>query len=546
MNITNEDNTIFVIKEAIKRYGFRVPDKVISDFLLLHPQYPTLKSVCDALKRWKIEHYPVKLEIKEIKALELPFIAHLNESGGQLAYVEKIKKNKVEYFIQNHKRQILDFDEFAKNLSGAVVLIEPNQKFLDANYKQDEQNRILNKMLLPTGILTLLLISIYAFIQNLNLGFQQGLIFIGLLMIAVLGIIASVFLVMHEFKIHTSIGDKLCGFSSKTDCDSVLLSNASGVFGNINWADVGLVYFIGSFIFIVGSASISSFTLLAITSTLVLPYPVFSVYYQGFKLKKWCPFCLFVQLLLVAGFFVLLPVYKVFVFSLSDFLRFGVSFSIPALVWVLYKTLHEKTLWGNQQQQSLLALKRSPKLFKHLLVENGYTNFEVGNGSLLLGNPSAPVTLTAFLSLYCGPCSSAFLKIKALLDSCPDIKLNAIFSVYNDDETQKVINTLYYLYSTQGQSAVLDFLSQWYSKSPQLRKELCRGVEIPQGHNIAMQVAETNKKLFENYKIQGTPTVFVDGFKHPGQYAYDELEYFVSDIITITESKRQEAGTVHN
>jgi hypothetical protein len=283
------------------------------------------------------------------------------------------------------------------------------------------------------------------------------------------------------------------------------------------------------------------------TSVLALPYTFFSVYYQGFKLKMWCPFCLVVQLLLVADFLVLLPVFKVLVFSPVDFLRFTFSFLVPALFWVLYKTMLEKTTWGNQQQLSFLALKRSPKLFRHLLTENRHNHLDVNKDSLLLGNPNAPVTLTAFLSLYCSPCSNAFFKMKALLESCPEIRLNAVFSVYNDEETQKVINTIYYLYSTQGHVAVLHFLGEWYSRAPQLRKELYDGVEIPKEFAIAMQVSEINKKLFDSHKIQGTPTVFVNGFKYPVQYGYDELEYFLNDIITITktESKRQEAGTVY-
>lgn len=100
MIIAMQDNNVFVLARTIRRFGFKVPGKVISDFLLSHPHYPTLKSVCDALKKWNIEHYPLKLESDEIKALELPFIAHLIEGGGLLAFVEKIKDGEVEYRTQ--------------------------------------------------------------------------------------------------------------------------------------------------------------------------------------------------------------------------------------------------------------------------------------------------------------------------------------------------------------------------------------------------------------------------------------------------------------
>ncbi len=542
MDRISDDNTLFVLKKAIKKFGIKVSEKNIKNFLYAHPYYPTLKSVCDALKKWKIEHYPLRLELSEIKELEMPFIAHLNESGGQLAFVEKIGNNKVEYFIQNNKRQITDFDEFAKKLSGAVVLIEPNQKILEPNYVQDEQIRMLEKMLLPSGILAVLLVSLYGLIPNLNSGFQNGLIFIELLLIAILGIGASVFLVMHEFKIHTSIGDKLCGFSSKTDCDSVLSSDASKLFGNINWADAGLVYFIGTFIFLSGSGNMGALSYLAILSAISLPYPVFSIYYQAVKLKKWCPFCLLVQLLLVVEFVVMFQVFKDLAFSGFDFLRLITSFFLPAAIWMLYKFWKEKADWGDQQYHSLLVLKRNPELFRSLLMGSCQVEFIENESDLILGNPHAPITITAFLSLYCNPCASAFKKMKDLVETCPDVRINAIFSVYDDEETQKLINTLYYRYTIKGSVDTLHFLNDWYSLPSQSRKSLYEKEIITEENDIAAKVGARNKKLFAEFEVAGTPTVFVNGYKFPKQYEYGDIEYFIEDIKQITmESKRQEA-----
>lgn len=542
MNRISDDNTLFVLKKTIKKFRIKVSEKTIRNFLYAHPYYPTLKSVCDALKKWKIEHYPLKLELSEIKELELPFIAHINELGGQLVFVEKIGKDKVEYFIQNNKRQIADFDEFARKLSGAVVLIEPNQNILEPNYRQDEQNRILEKMILPFSIFSVLLVSLYGLIPNLNSGFQNGLIFIGLLLIAVLGIGASVLLVMHEFKIHTSMGDKLCSFSSKTDCDSVLSSDASRLFGIINWADAGLVYFIGTFIFLSGSGSLGALSYLAVISALSLPYPVFSIYYQAIKLKKWCPFCLLVQLLIVGEFVVMLQVFKNLDFFGFDLVRLITSFFLPAVIWTLYKIWKEKASWGDQQYNSLLVMKRNPELFRSLLTSSSRVKFVENESDLILGNAHASITITAFLSLYCNPCASAFKKMEDLVESCPDVRINAIFSIYEDEETQKLINTLYQKYKTKGSVDTLHFLSDWYSLPIQSRKSLYENEIIAPENNIAAKIGERNIKLFAEYQVAGTPTVFINRYKYPKQYEYDDIEYFIEDIKQITlESKRQEA-----
>ena len=90
--------------------------------------------------------------------------------------------------------------------------------------------------------------------------------------------------------VHTRLADKICGLSSGVDCDSVLSSEASRIFGNINLADVGIIYFTSTLLYILGGATLSQLWLLAVVSAVSIVFPVYSIYYQGFRLRKWCPF----------------------------------------------------------------------------------------------------------------------------------------------------------------------------------------------------------------------------------------------------------------
>ncbi|MGM0407450.1 MAG: hypothetical protein ACQERU_05670 [Bacteroidota bacterium] len=86
--MNKEDNVVFVLEKAIKHFKIRVTETTVKSYLLAHPHYPSLKSVCDALTKWSIDNYPLDLELDEIKALEMPFIAHFKAGGGQLVFVE--------------------------------------------------------------------------------------------------------------------------------------------------------------------------------------------------------------------------------------------------------------------------------------------------------------------------------------------------------------------------------------------------------------------------------------------------------------------------
>ncbi len=544
MHRKNEENVVYVLQKATEYLKINVTGTTVKEFLLAHPYYPTLKCICDALNKWKVENYALNLKLDEIKALEMPFIAHFKISGGQLAFVEKIKNNRVTYFISENKEITEPFEKFAEKLSGAVVVMEAGKTSGEKEYRKNRQNEILSKSLLPFAIITLAILLFSNFISAFDsqyTSFYTGFQFWGLIITKITGLTASVFLVLHELKIRTPIADKICGFSSKTDCDTVLSSNASRIFGWINWADAGILYFTGTLIYLLGITENLSFGIPALISVLALPYPVFSIYYQAFKAKKWCPFCLAVQLVLITEFVLLFPSLKVIAFTTPDITHFIVSILLPAAIWFVLRAYFDKTAELKDEHFSFLGFKRNPDIFKFLLQQNGFVEIQENKDSIILGNPDAPVTVTAFLSLYCNPCAGAFKKLKVLLDDCNDIKINVKFSVYNDEESFKLINYLYFLYNGKGQRTATEFLYNWYSTDKKSRK-LFYEKDIPEDLDIAEEKGKTNKTLFDKFKVSGTPTVFIQGYKFPTQFDYKDIEFYIDDIKQLTgESKRQEA-----
>lgn len=544
MHTKKEENVVFVLQKAIKHFKIKVTYTTVREFLLAHPYYPSLKSVCDALNKWKVENYPLNLELEEIKTLEMPFIAHLKSGGGHLVFIKEIKNGKVSYYLSGNNIICEVFDTFSEKLSGAVVVMEGNKDSGEKAFRKNRQVEILNKSLLPLGIFTLIAWGGFALVSNSGKSLiLSGYLFWELLLTMILGLTASVFLVLHELKISTPVADKICGFSSKTDCDTVLSSNASRVFGWVNWADAGIIYFTGTLIYLLGIKVGSSFGILALISLFALPYPVFSIYYQAFKAKKWCPFCLTVQLVLVAGFVLLFPFLKVVSITILDVLHFINSLLFPATIWLSFKAYYNKTDEFKKDHVSFLSFKRNPEIFNFLLQQNGYVEIQEYKNSLILGNSDAQVTITVFLSFYCNPCADAFKKLKALLDNCPDVKINAIFSVYNDEESLKLIDYLYYLYKHEGSDVTTEFLYKWYSTDKKLRKPLYKK-DLSDEYKLANEIGKKNKGLFEKYKVTGTPTVYVQGYKFQMQFDYKDIEFYIDDIKQLTmKSKRQEVCT---
>ncbi|MDD4757111.1 MAG: vitamin K epoxide reductase family protein, partial [Prolixibacteraceae bacterium] len=495
-----EDNAVFVLQKAVQQLKIEVNKESIKEDLLSNPYYPSLKSICDTLKKYNVEYYPLRLTIEEIKELEMAFIAHSDQGGGRLVFVKEIKNNKVTFFVSEEKIETRDFEDFSKLLSGAVVLMQAKEDSGEHGYKTKRQNEIINKSLLPLGIVSIITWIIFnlSSISNI-LGFQPGYIFGGLIATKITGLVASVFLVLHELKVHTPIVDKICRFNSKTDCDTVLNSNASKLFGWINWADAGLIYFTGTLLFLSTATESYSLWILSLISAMALPYPVFSIYYQAVKTKKWCPFCLLVQLVLIAEFILLFPLIKTVSISVTNLLTITVSFLVPASLWFIFKSRFTNLQQYEKIKYSYLSFKRNPQIFKSLLQNNEFIEIAPTRNSLILGNPEASITITAFLSLHCGPCKNAFIQFENLLENCQDVNVNAIFSVHDDEQSKKLINSIYYIYQTKGQSDTLNFLFKWYNTPKAERKELYEK-DIPSGFDISKQIKQENQEMFEENK----------------------------------------------
>lgn len=400
------------------------------------------------------------------------------------------------------------------------------------NYRQLHQQKIFRISFL--GLFSLITWGAYLFISN-NTVFEikSSYIFRGLLATKVLGMIASAYLVLHELKIKIPFADKLCSFSSITDCDTILSSNASKLIGNITWADVGLIYFTGTLFYLAGINETSSYWILALTSVLALPYIFYSIYFQTIKVKILCPFCLIVQLILIAELILLLPYFPKVSISITDVFFIFVTFLIPATIYFIFKSYRNTLIKYRKVNDSYLKLKRNPEIFKFLLQNNKKENILITPYNLVFGEPVAPFIITAFLNLYCNPCATAFKHLISLLENNQEVKLRLVFSFGDDELSQRFVYMLYFLHNQKGQKQTIEFLKKWYTSSMPQKKTLCN-VSLPEGFDIA-KISRENNNLYYEYRVTATPTIYVNEYKYPQQYEYSDIEYYMDEFIKTTE-----------
>jgi uncharacterized membrane protein len=523
MKRNKEDNTVAVIQRAVRDFNIPITKISVREALKSHSNYPTFRSICDALSVWKVEHYPLKYKPEELLNVPAPSIVHFSNDGGQLAFVSEIKNNIVTYFESYNLKRKTELSKFIKRCSGAIIVLNPNENSGEREYRKKWQEELIGNAVLPVIVFTFLLFTTLEISNYIPSGIFSSAVKSGFLFLTkIAGIVLSMLLVFHEFEIHNSLTDKLCHINQSTNCNTVLNDKSAKFFGWFGWADTGFIYFTGGLLIMLQGFATSYLSLLAISSALSLPYPFFSVFYQGFVLKKWCPLCLGVQLVLISEFILLLPMFSMLHFTFPMISGFILTYLVTGIVYTLIILYFRGKTSNEIIYSSNLKFKRDPNILKFLMLNQKHYEFSVTDKSLVFGAKYSPITITAFLSLNCSPCAKAFEKIKDILQSGEKVSINIV--MITDDS--KILNALYF-YSRQNKNEeAIELLNTWYNAHPYSRNKLSENLCIPEIEDYSKEVINENYKLFEECNLTHTPTFFINGYQLPNQYDIEDIVYF--------------------
>lgn len=528
MKKAREDNTVSVVQRAIRHYGIRVTGNSVKETLKSSSYYPTFRSICDALNEWKIEHYPLKYEPNEIKDLKSPYITHFNTGGGQIAFVTGYENGSVVFYDSYPTKKKIGWDEYLKKFSGAIILLNPDESSGEKNFGQKFREELLNELILPATVAVMaLVISALlvnkTFISGLEIPWQQYV----LIFTKFAGIFFSVMLLMKEYEINIPLAEKLCHISKTINCNSVLNDKAATVFGPVGWADIGTIYFTGSLLVMLQGNLQAWNGFLVAASALSLPYTIFSVWYQGVKLKKWCPFCIMVQVILIAEFFIQVSFLHVDGFSLALFTYFALIFLAVGVIQVLINLYIRDSRTAMFNYGKLQKFKRNPVIFRTLLFSQKHYDIKVTGKSLFLGNLNSDLRLTAFLSLHCSHCAGAFAKIIELLRSDTDVRVNIVLT----GADSKILDTLHHLLKNSKEEEALFILDQWYKSDHLSRTRFKDDYCVVDADEVSGEINTENRNLMKECEVIGTPTFFINGYRLPEQYEIIDIKYFSEIFI---------------
>jgi uncharacterized membrane protein len=375
---------------------------------------------------------------------------------------------------------------------------------------------------------------------------------------AVAGVIVCGVIVLHYLKTDHPFFRGFCGRKTSASCDRVLQSRAATVVKGITLADIGLVYHLAVFLFLL-TASLSgrnneAMRILILPCSLAFAASFLSLYYQGFVVRSWCRLCLatvaisWLQEALLAGYFLNLPGAphspplpgtlqgQLFPTTFQDIIQL-LPMALQLIVcligaggWLLTKSYVAAAGEATTAKDQLSNWKRNLSLFTVLLRQTAPIGNRLHPQDWVLGNPSGAIRITAVLSFYCAVCRKEYSRLLNLLEKYPD-DLQVIIRPKNPPPKNKAQREIVFPYLLEKYFQAKDpqqkaaVLTVWYDTMDAAK---CRKILGPslQENDYSYLVREHDTWLQDN-NIQQSPALFINDHLLSAPYGLADLELLI-------------------
>ncbi|MGB3468970.1 MAG: vitamin K epoxide reductase family protein [Cyclobacteriaceae bacterium] len=508
----------------LRKNYYYVDEKEVKLQLESHPDYPSLRAVTDTLDYLSIEHVAVQVPKEAFDQLPDCFLAMLNNTGEQknsLVAIEK-KGSSVNIFNVEDKESV-SLDEFIEKWTGVVIAVEPN--VAEGNAANERFKRILSPENIIIAVSAVLVISYLVFVQPTVLSAL-------FLLTSVVGLFVSVLIVKEELGQGSRFTERICNASQATSCQEVINSSGAKIYKEIGLSDLALLYFsaLSACVFF----GLVSDQLLKLVSVGTLPVVLYTLYYQGVVVKKWCTLCLTLSGVLMIQFVLaIINIDDTFLFEPIGLIGLAMVFSLAALAWYYLKPLVKAGKKGRDTARDLLKLKKDVRVFNTLLQSGTTVEFARNSTdrNIVFGNENAAVRLIAVTNPLCGFCKPAFEQYDKLLRQYgKNVALNMKFNVYLKDPespglqiSQRVVE----LYVAEGQGKAYQALRDWFANKDLVAWQKTYGKpENPDN----LEILENHKEWSFKNDINYTPATILGNQMYPQEYQLSDLIHFMEEL----------------
>lgn len=491
-----------------------------------HPNYPYVKAITDTLDYFGIENLAAQVPKEQIEHLPNFFLALVAVEKKQDYVLVRRRKNKVQLEYRGNEKELLTNKEFGEKWTGTFIAID--------SAKKDE----ILRMPLNFNMSSLIILATLSTAVLFTSGFNY--LSLSTTTLSILGLFLSYLIAKEELGIHNFAVANVCNVIGLGNCTATIRSNQSKVLGFFSLVDAVVIFFVSMTILGVLSLADHAANLILITAT--TPFIIYSLYIQGFILKKWCVLCVGTILIVIAQLamhLILAP--AVLSFNLNIFLKSGLVFLIVATLWLFIKSLINDRIQLEQTQKDFLWLKRNEKVVQALLRQKKVkSSSEIEINTISYGAIEGTSTITFIINPFCGHCVEAYYIFRNLLKTSGNkLRLSLLFNIFVQDKENKayqVAHKVTELFQNAKTDLALKALDDWFVQRDVVTWQQQYGIPTAE-ENRTDHILLAQKDWCKENKITYTPAILINEYVFPREFNKTELPLLLEQLINAAKEE---------
>ena len=528
----------YLLLSFLQKEGIHLNQDELKLQLLSHPSYPSLHSVTGVLDHFDIENMALEVPKNRETLFQLPdhFISVINEDKEFVVVTQG--EDDILLTHGDKRKETISVNSFLDSWSGIIVVVEKDE--VNMPHKKVSDTAFFNGMYILSAVV---LLGLFFFIKPTIF---QSVHF----MLSLIGVAVSFLILKHEFGFQSKALEKFCSATETTNCDAVLNSKGASISNYFKLSDLSFIYFVGlSLSWILTVTFSASNNLIIMVSLLALPITIYSIYYQASIVKKWCPLCLSIVVVLWlqgASLFFNQPLnLNIKPDITGSFILFS-SFLFITSLWLFIKPLLKKQQELEKLEIEHYKFKRNFELFDAVYSKGNYLDTSISSTKeIVLGSKNAPLKILLVTNPSCYYCKEAHIDVEKILNkNKDDVNVTIRFNVPSDKNIigNKVANKLLEIYNDQSIETCKEALHEVYQSDANLDKWLLKWGETTT--NSFNNELETQQSWCHTNNINFTPALFINGKQFPKEYNRSDISYFIEDLIEQTEMETPQLNNV--
>jgi len=507
-----------------RKLRWKITRTSLRQLLLGHPDFPSLAAVGDVFTFLQVANRSVRIRSGELGKIVLPAIAYVKDR--QFVIIETVDDDDIHFIDEHGRKGTLTRAAFDSDWSGVIFMVQPDRPVREDHYLARAINEWLDRAKIP--FVGLVGISALYFGGWLVWRSHQRL---SIYLTGIAGSFLGLLLVSKGWKTPGAGPKMWCPVTDYTDCDGVLESAASRLFGPIKLSHLVFIFFSSQLLAytVACAAGIAApvLALLRIATIAAVAVTLYSLFIQAFVIRKFCIYCLAVILLLWVQVFLLPPAAPVSrgLFPGNGLLLLTAGMAASVLIVLEWFAEMRRTL--RKDSLNYKGIKTNKGVITALLRSGQTIPVERMPGEVIFGSQTCQFLITVVINLECTGCYEMLRQAELLLLRHPSqAGLLVRYAANPEDETSRATRAASRLLRLGARLSQRDYqhsLKDWYALKDADAWALKYAMEDDEG--ITPLLRDQNRWINEN-KIPQTPFVIINDHIKP-----DELEFHDLDVL---------------